>query len=101
MLSCGSFEQSNVTSADWENCWEEILSMPIDPLSNDYLYQKAKHLVLAYLSRNGYDEWFAWQVTDAKVFVTEQLALEPDSPEWQRIDVVLAGAQAGLADDLN
>ena len=100
MLSRGSLEQSNVTSADWENCWEEILRMPIEPLCTNYLYDTARHLVMAYLSRNGHDEWFTWQVTDAKIFVAEQLALEPDSPEWQRISVVLAGAQAGLVDGI-
>ena len=72
--------------------------MPIHPLSTDCLYEKAKHLVKACCCGNGYNKWIGWQLEDAKLFVEEQLTLDPYSPEWQRIEMVLAGARAGLAD---
>lgn len=100
MPSSVASAELTATAADWENCWEQILHLPINPLSNHYLFGKAKHLVLACRARNGYDAWFAWEISDAKLFVREQLDLDPGNPEWERIGIVLAGAEAGLIDEL-
>lgn len=85
-------------SEDWERCWESILRLPIEPFSADHLYDEAQRLVRACCSSAGDEgaEWFAWQVHDGQLFVAEQFASAPNDLDWQRIDAVLAGAQAGL-----
>jgi hypothetical protein len=45
--------------------------------------------------------WLKKEVEDAQGYVGEQLAIDPDDAEWQRIQAILAGAQAGLAADLH
>jgi hypothetical protein len=92
-----SFIDDSKTSAAWTSCWESLLRMPIEPVSADALFEQAKRLVKTCCARNGHDDWFEWRVDDGHLFVSEQLALDPDSPEWQRIDAVLTGALAGLA----
>jgi hypothetical protein len=86
--------------ADWEDCWENILRLPIEALSDALVYVEAKEIVRAYRSIASEEGigWFEWQVLDAQLFVAEQLAGNPDDPEWHRIDMVLAGAHAGCSD---
>jgi hypothetical protein len=96
------FREVPGVAEDWEDCWENILRLPIEPLSNRHLYQEAERLVRACRSRAGDEgiERLKWQVSDGLLFVAEELANDPNDPEWQRIDAVLAGAQAGITGDL-
>ena len=88
----------------WEECWEKILRLPIHEYYNYHnLYEEAKHLVRIFCSdaRSGDVKSLEIEIKDAQYFVAEQFVLDPESREWQRIDIVLAGAEAGLANDGN
>ena len=82
----------------WAKCWDDVLRLPIEPLTNRVVNMKAELLVQNCRASAGDDgvEWFLRQLGDGLLFVVEQLAGDPDSVEWQRIHAALSGARAGL-----
>jgi hypothetical protein len=95
-------EDEEVVAA-WEECWENILRLPLEARLTSELVADAERLACICRSRTR-DKAIAWlkkEVEDAQGYVGEQLAIDPDDAEWQRIQGILAGAQAGLAADLH
>ena len=89
-------------STSWEKCWEKILQLTIQEYYNaGLLYAEAKRIVRDFCSdaESSGVKLLETEIKDAQSFVAEQFALDPESREWQRIDVVLAGAEAGLTRD--
>jgi hypothetical protein len=78
--------------------WESILRLPLEPFHSPELRVEAKRLINACCSSMAKADiaWLKEQVEEGKLFVTEELAVNPDDLEWQRIDAVLAGALAGF-----
>lgn len=83
----------------WERCWESVLCLSGNDLSDEALFTEAKRLLRrcrASTADRGID-WFKHELEDAQVFVAEQIAADPADPDWRRIRALLAGAEAGLA----
>lgn len=91
-----------VPASIWEECWERVLCLPIDEVSDDDLYSSAKRLVETYrrLTEECGMDWFAAQVEDGLAFVHEQLLVDPRDGDWQRIASSLTGAQAAMSGSL-
>lgn len=90
-----------ITIDEWDECWEDVLTVPIRPLGNNELYDEAKRLVENCSARTNSRGvgWFLDELADAQSFVVEQLMLYPDDLEWQRIHAALSGARDGLESD--
>jgi hypothetical protein len=86
-------------AAAWQECWENILRLPLEARLPGELFAEAERLVCVCRSRTR-DKASAWlkeEVEDGQGYVALQLAIDPDNAEWQCIQGVLAGAQASLA----
>lgn len=81
--------------------WVRTLVLPVKPLDTIELYEEAKCLVRNCSARTGNRgiAWFVDELADAQSFVLEQLAVDPNHLEWQRIHAVLSGARDGLVGD--
>jgi len=87
---------------DVDNCWEGILGLAFeDQATHDQLYKKSIEIINLYmLCMTDLDiSSFACDLEDGQKFVAEQLAINPDDSDWQRIAAVLAGARVGLDGD--
>jgi hypothetical protein len=86
----------------YAGCWDDILRLPIEPLTTVSLFEEVKQIVRVCRGRTGDHSigWLREQVEDGRRLVAEELDNDPDRIEWQRIDAALAGAVTGLADDL-
>lgn len=85
-------------TAAWEMCWQHVPSLPRQDLSDEALFAEAERLVRSCHARAG-DQGIAWfreELDDGQLFIAEQLVADPDDPDWQRVSVMLAGAEAGL-----
>jgi hypothetical protein len=88
--------------AEWEDCWESILSLPLRALDSDDLYRNAA-LFVRDCRLHAADEGLGWlkeEIDDGQIFVREQLEADPADLEWQRIYAALSGALAGLEEPL-
>jgi hypothetical protein len=86
--------------AEWQTCWEHVLCLPGGDLPDGALFAAAAQLVRSCHARAG-DQGIAWfreELDDGQLFVAEQLAVDPDDPDWQRVSAVLEGASSSLAD---
>lgn len=82
----------------WEMCWERVLCLPGGDLPEGALFAAAAQLVRNCQARTDAQgiAWFKNELADGRLFVAEQLIVDPDDPDWHRVGAVLAGAFAGL-----
>jgi hypothetical protein len=82
-------------------CWDSILRLPLEPLSNARLFEEAQRIVRE-CRRQTADHTTSWLkelVEDGRCLAARALDVNPDDVEWRRIDAALCGAGTGLADD--
>jgi hypothetical protein len=85
----------------YAECWDSILLLPLEPLSNARLFEEAQRIVRECRRQTG-DHTISWlkeQVEGSRSLVAEELDVTPDGAEWRRIDAALCGAVTALADD--
>lgn len=80
-------------------CWETLLRLSTENLSDKALFAEAERLVRSCgtgFSDEGFD-WLKNELDSGQLLVAEQLAIDPDDPDWQRLQTVLEGACRSLA----
>lgn len=84
-------------AAAWQRCWEILMRLPTKTLSGEALFAEAKRAVRTCRMHTGDKgiDWFREELDEGRVFVAEQIAVDPD-PDWRRLQTVLEGACFGL-----
>src|SRR5262249_33040575 len=72
---------SKEATTRWEECWKTLTSLQTTAASREELYEMAAAQVRSCCTRCGNKgfSWFEWQVMDGQLFVSEQLAKDPET----------------------
>jgi hypothetical protein len=85
----------------YAECWDSILRLPLEPLSNARLFEEAQRIV--HECRRQTDDhtiiWLKELVEDGRCLAARELDVNPDDAEFRRIDAALRGTVTALADD--